>query len=133
MTRISIHCKYLKESCLTDWELMILQNPREENSLDQLLPVWGNMHSNSFFFLAHYVSFLLHFQLFLIFKISLLPLHLSDSLYLFPFSPHYRFCCYSSHFVVSLADSLPASHSFSSPHPCLLLIFLSLRAGLGAV
>ncbi|NWH32486.1 HNF1A factor, partial [Chloropsis hardwickii] len=44
----------------------------------------------------------------------------------FPFSPPYCFCCYSSHFVVSLADSLSASHSFSSPHPCLLPILLSL-------
>lgn len=133
MKRLSIPCKYLKESSLADWELRILQNPREENLLDQLLPGWENIPSNSVFFLARYVSHLLHFQLFHIFKFYLLPLHLSDSFYLFHFSPHYCFCCSSSHFVVSLADSLSASHSFSSPHPCLLLIFLSLRTGLGAV
>lgn len=92
-----------------------------------------NILSNSVFFLAQYVSFLPHFQLCHIFKFSLLPLHLSDSFYLFPFSPHYCFCCYSSQFVVSLPDSLSASRSFSFPHPSLLLIFLSLRTGLGAV
>lgn len=133
MTRISIHCKYLKDSSLADWELTILHKPRGENSLDQLLPGRGNIPRNSVSFLAQYVSFLLNFQLFLILKFSLLPLHLSDSFHLFPFCPHYCFCCYSSHFVVSLADCLPASHSFSSPHPCLLLIFLILRTGLGAV
>lgn len=46
---------------------MILQNPREENSLDQLLPVWENIPINSVLFLDQYVSFLLHFQLFHIF------------------------------------------------------------------
>lgn len=98
MTRVCIHSKYLKESSLADWELMILQNPREENSLDHLLPGGENIPSNSVFFLAQYVSFLLNFQLFHIFKFSLVPSHLSDSFYLLPFSLLFLllflpFCC----------------------------------------
>lgn len=135
MSRVWFHCKYLRgESSLGDWELMTLQYPSEVNSLDQLLPGWGD----------HSQQFSLLFGPVILFPLVFPP---SSSVTSFSLlcSPYFSSPLFFLAIPFSLLTFVSAANPpilmsswlifplLPSPHPCLLLISLSLRTGLGVV